>query len=51
MVTILAILSAGVGDADTNKPLTLKEAQASPHWPDFQKAMRKKLESHIENGT
>ena len=51
MIIILAMLSAGVGDVDTNEPLTLKEAQASPHWLEFQKAMRKELESHIENGT
>ena len=51
MITVLTMLSAGVSDADTDEPLTLKEAEASPHWPDFQKAMRKELESHIENGT
>ena len=51
MVTVLAMLSAGVGDADTDEPLTLKQAQASPHWPEFQNAMRTELNSHIENGT
>ena len=51
MVTVLAMLSAGVSDADTDEPLTLKEAQASPQWPKFQKAVAKELQSHIENGT
>ena len=51
MITVLTMLSVEVGDADTNKSLTLKEAKASPYWPDFQKAMRKELKLYIENNT
>ena len=49
MVTVLAMLTADADNADTNEPLTLKQAQVSPHWPEFKKAMQQEYDSLIEN--
>ncbi|SLM34525.1 Reverse transcriptase, RNA-dependent DNA polymerase [Lasallia pustulata] len=38
-------------NADTDKPLILKQAQVSPHWPEFKKAMQQEYDSLIENNT
>ena len=49
MVIVLAMLTASADNADTDKPLTLKQAQVSPHWPEFKKAMQQEYDSLIEN--
>ena len=51
MVTVLTMLTAGADNADTDEPLTLKQAMASPHWPEFKKAMQTEYDSLIHNNT
>ncbi|SLM38385.1 Reverse transcriptase, RNA-dependent DNA polymerase [Lasallia pustulata] len=47
MVIVLAMLTAGADNADTNEPLFLK--QVSPHWPEFEKAMQQEYGSLIKS--
>ena len=49
MVTVLTMLTAGADNADTDEPLTLKQAMASPHWPEFKKAMQTEYDSLVHN--
>ncbi|SLM41442.1 Reverse transcriptase, RNA-dependent DNA polymerase [Lasallia pustulata] len=51
MVTVLAMLTAGADNADTDEHLILKQAQVSPHWPEFKKVMQQEYDSLIENNT
>ena len=51
MVTVLANLNAGYDNSGPDKPLTIKEAMATPYWKDFEKAMHIEFQSLIENDT
>ena len=51
IVTVLTMLTAGADNADTDEPLTLKQAMASPHWPEFKKAMQTEYDSLVHNNT
>ena len=51
IVTVLTMLTAGADNADTDELLTLKQAMALPHQPEFKKAMQTEYDSLVHNNT
>lgn len=50
-IDILSLATTASSTLDMLDPVSIREAQARPDWPQWEKAMESELASHKENGT